>query len=149
MKILIVEDDSYKYSKVQAFLQDLIAQSEFIHKDSVYGAVLYLRSEKPDLVILDMSLPSHPLVAGQGSPVSMPAGGIEVIMELKLLGKTDIHIVVLTQYPNVEIEDEYYSISQSQEVIREIYGMQRIEVIYYDNESADWSVKLRGALLPV
>lgn len=149
MKILIVEDDSYKYSKVQAFLQDLISQSEFIHKDSVYGAVLYLRSEKPDLVILDMSLPSHPLVAGQGSPVSMPAGGIEVIMELKLLGKTDIHIVVLTQYPNVEIEDEYYSISQSQELIRELYGMERIEVIYYDNESADWSVKLRGALLPI
>ncbi|MCV0437435.1 MAG: response regulator [Hydrogenophaga sp.] len=149
MKILIVEDDSYKYSKVRAFLQDLIAQSEFIHKDSVHGAVLYLRSEKPDLVILDMSLPSHSLVAGQGSPVSMPAGGIEVIMELKLLGKTDIHIVVLTQYPNVEIEDEYYSIPQSQELIRELYGMERIEVIYYDNESADWSVKLRGALLPI
>ena len=147
MKILIVEDDSYKYSKVRDLLIDTFGESDLIHKDSVHGAVLYVRCEKPDLLILDMSLPSHPLVAGQGSPVSMPAGGIEVIMELKILQKTDIYVIVLTQYPNVEIEDEYYSIEESQGMIERLYGMQRVEVIYYDNDSTDWSTKLKAALL--
>jgi hypothetical protein len=85
-------------------------------------------------------------VAGEGSPVSMPAGGIEIVMELKMLYKTDIPIIVVTQYPDVEIEDEYYSIADSKRVIAELYGIKSIAVIYYDNDSVEWIEKFKESL---
>ena len=146
MNIFIVEDDSYKYSKVLALLEKLFPAGNFTHRDSVHGAIIYLRGFSPDLIILDMSLPSHSAIAGQGSPVSMPAGGIEIIMELKILKKTDIKIIILTQYPNVEIEYEYYSIAESEKIISELYGIHDVSVIYYDNDSSEWSENLNKAL---
>jgi CheY-like chemotaxis protein len=146
MKILIVEDDSFKYSKVANLLREIFSDTELLHRDNVHGAINYVRSESPDLILLDMSLPSHPAVAGEGSPVSMPAGGIEIILELKMLRKTDIQTIVLTQYPDVEIEYEYYSIPDSEQAIKSLYGMQAISVVHYDNESNEWKEKLRDIL---
>lgn len=146
MKILIVEDDSFKYSKVATLLKDFFSESILIHFDNVCDAINYLRGDSPDLILLDMSLPSHPAVAGEGSPVSMPTGGIEIIMELKLLKKTNIQTIVLTQYPDVEIEYEYYSIPDALHTIKSLYGMQNISVIHYDNDSNDWKDKIREIL---
>lgn len=146
MEILIVEDDSYKYSKIAALLKDRFEEATFLHEDSVHDAVKYIRNYTPDLLILDMSLPSHSLQAGQGNPVSMPAGGVEIIMELKILGKTNIPIVVVTQYPDLEIEDEYYSIEESKIVIADIYKIKNISVIYYDNDSTEWVEKFNESL---
>lgn len=146
MNILIVEDDSYKYSKIAALLGEHYPSAKLLHKDSVRGAVLHIRESTPNLLILDMSLPSHSLVAGEGSPVSMPAGGIEILMELKMLYKTDIPIIVVTQYPDVEIEDEYYSIADSKHVIAELYGIKSIAVIHYDNDSFEWIDKFKDSL---
>lgn len=141
MNILIVEDDSFKYSKISHVLRDIYPNAELTHNDSVHDAVVLLRRFTPDLIILDMSLPSHSPQAGKGSPVSMPAGGIEIIMELKILKKVAVPIIVLTQYPDVEIEDEYYSIRESSKTIKEFYGIKSISVIHYDNDTTDWVAK--------
>lgn len=146
MKILIVEDDSYKYSKIATLLRERFLEATLLHQDSVHGAVIYIRESTPDLIILDMSLPSHSLQAGQGSPVSMPAGGIEIIMEIKILGKINIPIIVVTQYPDVEIEDEYYSIDESRSVISDLYGIRSISVIHYDNDSTEWVEEFNQSL---
>ncbi|MDM8359741.1 response regulator [Pandoraea communis] len=146
MKILIVEDDSFKYSKVAELLREIFHDAELLHRDNVHGAINYVRSESPDLILLDMSLPSHPAVVGEGSPVSMPAGGIEIILELKMLKKIGIKTIVLTQYPDVEIEYEYYSIIDSERAIKSLYGMQALSVVHYDNDSNEWKDKLKNIL---
>ena len=146
MKILIIEDDSYKYTKIAALLKNRFMEASLLHEDSVHDAVIYIRGHTPDLLILDMSLPSHSLQAGQGNPVSMPAGGVEIIMELKILGKINIPIIVVTQYPDVEIEDEYYSIEESRGVISRLYNIKNTSVIYYDNDSSEWIEKFNESL---
>lgn len=146
MKILIVEDDSFKYSQAASLLKEVFQESELIHYDNVYEAVNYIRSESPDLILLDMSLPSHPAIAGQGSPVSMPTGGIEIIMELRQIRKNNIKIIILTQYPDVEIEYEYYSIEESEFVIKRIFNMEILSVLHYDNESNEWKNKIKEIL---
>lgn len=146
MKILVVEDDLFKFSRVAELLKEIFSEIDLIHHDNVFGAVNYLRSEVPDLIVLDMSLPSHPAVAGEGSPVSMPAGGIEIILELKILGKTLIPTVVLTQYPDVEIEFEYYAIENAAGIINSLYEIKKVWVVHYDNESPEWRETLTEVL---
>ncbi len=138
MNILVVEDDQFKYSKIAEILERVFLGSQINHHDNVSSAILFLKVNTPELIVLDMSLPSHPAIAGKGSPISMPTGGIEVILELKYLKKTNIPIFVLTQYPDVEIENEYYSIRESAQVIKDFFGMTSISVNLYDNESEEW-----------
>lgn len=138
MNILVVEDDQFKFSKIFEILEKVHMGAQVIHHDNVSSATIYLKSNTPELIVLDMSLPSHPAIAGKGSPISMPAGGIEVILELRYLKKTNIPILILTQYPDIEIEDEYYSIDRSTQVIKEFFGMTSVSVTLYDNDSEEW-----------
>lgn len=141
MNILIVEDDQFKFSKIVEILEKVHLGAQVIHHDNVSSATLYLKLNTPELIVLDMSLPSHPAIAGKGSPISMPAGGIELILELRYLKKTNIPILILTQYPDIEIEDEYYSIDRSTQVIKDFFGMASVSVTLYDNDSEEWMHK--------
>lgn len=143
MKILIVEDDSFKFARVLEILNETIIGADIIHLDSVFGAVRYLSSANPDKIILDMSLPSHPPSAGEGSPVSMPAGGIEVLLEMRSLRKSAIPTAILTQYPDVEIEDEYYPIDQAPEVLGRLFGFDGIKVVHYEPATDEWITPIK------
>jgi hypothetical protein len=85
-----------------------------------------------------MSLPSHSAMIGKGSPLSMPSGGIEIIFELSSMGKRGIPIIILTQYPEIELEDEYYAINEAGEVLKNLCDIDDLAVILYVNDSEDW-----------
>jgi len=150
MEILIVEDDSFKFSEIESLVRKDFKGVDITTFDNVYDTVNYLKDYTPDKIILDMSLPSHSAKAGEGSPLSMPSGGIEVIFELRILKKLDVPIIILTQYPEIEIEDEYYTISESESAIKEYYGVKELFVEHYENDSGEWKNNtekfLRGVL---
>lgn len=79
---------------------------------------------------------------GEGSPLSMPAGGIEIIQELSSDCKFEIPIIILTQYHFVEIEDEYYSIDDTSKKIKDYFSIKFIDVVLYDNDKDNWKVKI-------
>ena len=141
MTILIIEDDLFKFSEIEKLVKVILTTAVIKRFDNVHDTILYLKQETPSKIILDMSLPSHAAKVGEGSPLSMPAGGIEIILELRSLKKIDIPIIILTQYPDVEIENEYYSIEESESVIKELYGLKELSVAHYDNGSNEWENK--------
>ncbi|MBA6354905.1 MULTISPECIES: response regulator [unclassified Colwellia] len=138
MKILIVEDDLFKFSEIELLVNKVLDHSIINRCDNVYDAIKFLNSHTPDKLILDMSLPSHSARVGEGSPLSMPSGGIEIILELRYLKKFNIPIIILTQYPDIEIENEYYSIEESKIEIKELYGMNNLTVAYYENDKDEF-----------
>jgi len=138
MKILIVEDDSFKFSRIESLANDLLKTAAITNFDNVHDTINYLQDNTPDKIILDMSLPSHAARIGEGSPLSMPTGGIEIILELRSLNKNNIPLIILTQYPEIEIENEYYTIDESKEEIETLYGIKNILVVLYENDSVEW-----------
>lgn len=138
MDILIIEDDLFKYTKIAEVISDKLPELSLRRIDNIHDTINYIKNNTPDKIILDMSLPSHSPKAGEGSPLSMPSGGIEVILELRSLEKTNIPIIVITQYPEIEIDSEYYSISDSEKKIKETFGIKNLSVTYYENENDDW-----------
>lgn len=138
MEVLVIEDDLFKYSKIEDLVKEVFSDVNIIRFDNVHDSIIYFKTAFPDKIILDMSLPSHSAKVGEGSPLSMPTGGIEVILELRSIGKLDIPIIVLTQYPEIEIESEYYSISDSERKIKTLFGMSDLSVVLYENDSTEW-----------
>jgi len=142
MKIFIVEDDSFKLSKIETVISSVLPNASICALDNVHDAIVKINIEAPDVIVLDMSLPSHSAKIGEGSPLSMPSGGIEIILEMRQLKYTNIPTLILTQYPEIEIENEYYSIDESSEIISDLYGISNLVVIYYENDSHEWTEKV-------
>lgn len=139
MNILIVEDDSFKLKKINDYICSIFPNINILVKDNVRDAIIYLKNETPDKIILDMSLPSHSAKVGKGNPLSMPSGGIEVISELSFLNKGNIPLIILTQYPEIEVENEYYPIPEAGKFITEIYGIEKLHVSFYDDSNNEWT----------
>lgn len=140
MMILIIEDDEHKSSQILEILEiELKDKNDRLVIDNVKDAVRFLVNKIPLKIVLDMSLPSHKALPGQGTPVPMPTGGIEVLFELKKKGLTYLPILILTQYPEIEIEEEPIPVSESAKALKETYGFSDINACYYDHiHSSRW-----------
>ncbi|EJC7060812.1 TPA: response regulator transcription factor [Vibrio parahaemolyticus] len=135
MTILVVEDDEHKSSQITALLEKEYPNLTYEITESVWDAVTSINKCSPEMVILDMSLPSHRPGKGVGNPLSMPTGGIEVLFELRKLALRELPILILTQYPEIEIESEPYALNEASDVFLELYGMTNITISHYDNDS--------------
>lgn len=138
--ILIVEDDDHKSSQILEICENVsIRFDEKIVVDNVKDAVRFLVHTVPQKIVLDMSLPSHKALPGQGTPVSLPTGGIEILFELKKMGLIHLPILILTQFPEIEIEDEPVPVEESAELIKHEYGFSKLTACYYDrHQRAKW-----------
>lgn len=148
MRLLIVEDDSFKLNEITKIVNDVLGDVEIDHSDNVHDTIVCLENMRPDRIVLDMSLPSHPGRPGEGNPLPMPDGGIEVILELRSLGCSDIPIIVITQYPGIEIESEYYAIKDAGQKIKDAYEIKNLSVTEHSSDNSDWKEALRGFLEP-
>lgn len=146
MNLLIVEDDTFKYSKIEQVVEKSIKTTSLRRFDNVHDTIRYIETNIPDKIILDMSLPSHKAKVREGSPLPMPSGGIEIILELNSMDYFEIPIFILTQYHEIEIENEFFSIKDSETEIMKIYEMNNLKVVYYESESFSWESELNTFL---
>jgi CheY-like chemotaxis protein len=101
MNVLIVEDDDFKFKNVSLEIRSLVANINMERAASVREAVYFVQNHSFDLIILDMSLPSHRILPGKGPAASLLTGGMEIVYELAYMERHD-PIVILTQYPELD-----------------------------------------------
>jgi CheY-like chemotaxis protein len=140
MNVLIIEDDSYKAEDIQILLRS-IGEVSPTSATSVVAAITAVRKDVFDLIIVDMALPSHPLAAGGGAPLSMLTGGVEVLFELQSMGRVD-NCVVITQYPEIEICGALYPVALAGDAIREHYDVGVIACLEYSQTNQSWRSSL-------
>lgn len=146
--ILIVEDDEHKSSQILEICDHmLIAKEMRTTVDNVRDAVRFLLECIPEKIVLDMSLPSHKALPGQGTPVPMPNGGIEILFELKKRKLTDLPVLILTQYHEIEIEGDSFPVDKSATALKDMFGFTSVQACYYEHiHGAKWMVVTKNFL---
>ncbi|KSV83801.1 hypothetical protein N183_38050 [Sinorhizobium sp. Sb3] len=144
-RILIVEDDPFKYRELASAVTEQTPDVEVMTASSVREAVASLGDDPFDCVLLDIALPSHDLQKGQGAPTSLPSGGLEILMELNYAGRKD-PIVIVTQYPEVEIEGRLYPLSRVRKKITDLMQVNLVGVIQFDRLSGAWRGQLASIM---
>jgi len=142
MKLLLVEDDDFKFDRIEGVIKQAILRPNITRKDNVSNTVLYLQNNKPSRIILDMSLPTHAVLLGQGSPQPMPMGGIEILFEIRRLSYQSVPILILTQYPDFEIEGESVLIEDASTKIKNVLSLPFVSAVYYEDQTSDWENKV-------
>lgn len=59
MNLLVVEDDLFKFSKIEVLIKTEFESYAITRFDNVHDSIVYLKDNNPDKIILDMSLPGH------------------------------------------------------------------------------------------
>jgi CheY-like chemotaxis protein len=145
VKVLIVEDDSFKLENLHAFVTGIIKTVSITSVCDVASAVAALEENVYDLVIIDMALPSHPVVSGGGSPMSLLNGGLELLFELRYMERSD-DCIVITQYPEIEISGKFFSVEQAAAAIELQFNHKVLACLQYSDEAATWKQKLSELL---
>jgi len=104
-----------------------------------------LAQRKFDIVIVDMSIPSHPVSVGAGSPFSFPSGGLDVLFEIDAQGYK-CALVILTQYPEIEIDGVLVPIDSSAEEIARKFDIEVAGCVQYFEDDPDWKTRIRNIL---
>jgi CheY-like chemotaxis protein len=145
MKILLIEDDEHKRQSIESALLDCRTDTTIFSVNSLCTAVECLDCGPFDLIVLDMAIPSHPPVAGEGSPVSLLTGGLDVLLELNSMGRSD-PCIIITQYPEIEISHNFYPVFGAKYAILELLDYNVIDCVAYSDEDESWLIKFRKLL---
>lgn len=145
MRILLVEDDEYKQTKVEVALENYFAGLELVVAKSVRDAVACMQGDIFDHVVLDIALPSRGQVPGSGAGLPMPAGGIEVLLELSFQSRTD-PVTILTQYPEIEFDGRLVDLKRARRLLEQSVNANIIDVIHFEMDNEIWEEQLKKAV---
>lgn len=137
-KCLIVEDDGFKLTSVKSLLIDLFGGAiSFSTCEALSTAIDILSEQEFDVVVVDMSIPSHPVKAGEGSPFSFPSGGLDVLFQMDA-ERHQSTCIVLTQYPEIEIDGVLVPVDAAAEEIKRKFDIEIAGCIQYFEDKSNW-----------
>lgn len=145
MKILLVEDDYNKRAHLGEALHSMFPHSEIRVAMSYQSGLSNIRTWRPDLVVLDMTLPTFDLSPSERGGRTRPFGGREILIDIDrraLLCK----VVVVTQFESFGKGREAMSLKQLSSELKTRFGRVLIGTIHYQAGSTSWREELRLAL---
>jgi len=144
-KVLIVEDDIHKLDSLCKFIKNHLSNCKVFTAMSLRDAIESIDNDFFDLVLIDMAIPSHAILPGTGSPISLLTGGLDIILELSSLDRED-DCIIITQHPEIEICSRVFSVNNAKENIKALLECDVLECIEYIEGDTSWEEKLRETI---
>lgn len=146
VRCLVVEDDKFKLDSIRLYLHDALhGKVEITECHALAAATCKLGSNSFDIVIIDMSIPSHEPELGAGSPVPFPSGGLDVLFEIDYLNHNST-CIILTQYPDIEIEGLPVPVNLAAAEIETKFGIKVAGCIQYFENELNWKAEISKIL---
>lgn len=142
MKVLIADDELPKLSKIEELVSEVLPNAERIFARSVRAAISAICSVRLDLVILDMSLPTFDIAAGEPGGRPQGFGGIEVLRHMDFHGKNS-PVIVVTQYTAFFEKGEPVPLDVLQSRMLTEHPKSFCGCIYYGAMNEAWRRQLR------
>ena len=146
VKCLIVEDDPFKMEGIKSYLSSIFGDRlEVFGCQALASATALLAMQVFGLAIIDMSIHSHEPEAGAGSPFPLSSGGLDVLFEIVYSGN-DTPCIILTQYPDIEIESLPIPVALAKQEIREKFDIEVAGCVRYLENDNQWKIDIYAIL---
>ncbi|OZO04546.1 response regulator [Pseudomonas sp. IB20] len=146
IKILLVEDETPKITQIELLLRSLCIPMCLTYAKSVNTAMDKLDELTPDLILLDMSLPTIDVDISSGENGGRPQGfgGVEVLRYMVLSG-IKCPTIVITGYEAFPREGGDLDISQLSLELKSEFPDMLKTVLHYNSTYETWKIELRAA----
>lgn len=143
--LLIVEDDEYKATDLIKTVNVGAEVNDIQRAASVTSALRAISGSHFDLVILDMSLPTFDISGPGGGGSPQGQGGVEV---LRLASRLDNKspFVVVTQYPDIEVDGHEVALDNAPRVLSQKFGVQVLGCLLYEFDDDSWREPLQNIM---
>lgn len=144
--ILLVEDEAPKRTHIERFLTGLSSEVTITIAQSVNSALDALEQQVPDLLLLDMSLPTFDVGERESGGRPQGFGGIEVLRYMAM-AEINCPTIVITGYEAFLREaGKPVDLSQLRAELEEEFPQCLKGVLHYNSTYDEWKTALGNAL---
>jgi CheY-like chemotaxis protein len=141
MRILIVEDDEDKRSKIVELVREHFTKFEIVEARSFQSGLRAVEEDNPDLVILDMTMRNFDKSPTEDGGRPHPFAGREILRQMKRERKM-IPTVIITQFEEFGDDENKVTLPQLTSELEERFPNYRGTVEYRHHIDA-WRGELR------
>lgn len=141
MHILLVEDDQFKASNIEQFLDETVPDVVLSHARSVSTAANAVNESHFDLILLDMSLPSFDVGPGEQGGKPQGFGGLDILRILDTLDKPT-KVVVVTQFEMFGVGQDSIDLAGLRARLLADFPDLVVGVVYFDTTGTTWRKEL-------
>lgn len=145
MNIYIIEDDLLKLRKIEDFLFSILPCATMKNYGSFNSGLKACESAPPDLVILDMALPTFDRQPNKREGRLRPLGGYDLLRKLAL---KDIrtNAIVVTQLTEFGDGVEEMSFNEVSSMCNDEFPEIFMGSVYFGQASLEWQSKLHALI---
>lgn len=141
MLVNVIEDSAIKASQILSFLSDHHKSFRVTVNGSFQSGLRAIEEACPDLIILDMTLPTFDRIPNAREGRFRPLGGYDLMRKMRLRG-ISTKVIVLTQLEAFgEGDEEIGFIEITERCHREFPGI-FMGSIYFSQGSDEWQLNL-------
>ena len=141
MKILIVEDDGNKLRALQSLVASNFPDLPLEVARSLISGVDMTRRIHPDVVLLDMTLPSYDQSSFDDGGGMEPFGGVEFLRQMKRFKLTP-SVLIVTQFETFGEDSSLKTRDQLSEELKSQYPMTYHGMLHYHASLDEWTSQL-------
>ena len=145
MKALIIDDSDYKIQNLKSFLADYAFMSELKVAKSFQTGVHSLIEYRPDLVLLDMSLPTSERTDGELEGRTRIYGGKEIMAEMQF-ERVIAKVIIITQFDTFGKPPKSITLNDLLQQIKNEYPNLYAGGVFYNNVDFSWRDSLKAIL---
>ena len=142
MNVLIVEDDTNKIGQLTHIMKDLLPDVVPTIKRSLQSGLRSIRTSVPDLVLLDMTLPTYDVGPDEPGGNTHPLGGREFLGDMKRFSIV-APVIVVTQFETFGSGPETTTLQALDAELRRDYQDIYRGAVYYHASIQSWKDRLR------
>lgn len=148
MKILVIEDDELKWSRIRDFLASRISDCEIANERARNSGLKRIISWAPDLILLDISLPNFDITSDEDGGRPQNLGGREILRQMhrRKIGRP---VIVVTQFGFFGDPGDSMSLEELADELRHAYPETYIGAVYYHATLEDWKEQLWSFITPL
>lgn len=139
---LLVEDDQFKEASLLQFIDSETEISLTEVRRSLSSAMILIKNQKFDLILLDMSLPTFDISANESGGKPNGFGGWDLMRYLSAK-KINSQVIVVTQFETFEFNDQNLTIDTLRLIFNDSFGDIFKGIVKYDSISDLWKVELK------
>lgn len=137
MHVLVVDDDANKLEQLTSFLHTLFPGARIAQRRSYQSGLKYAILERPDLLVLDMSMPTYDLSAGEHGGRARAYAGREILQEI-VRKRVPARAVVVTQFESFYHDQQRITLKELDAQMRLQFDSTYLGSVYYSASQAKW-----------
>jgi CheY-like chemotaxis protein len=141
MKILVIEDSPEKARHLVEFLSSELAHPDVETRQSYRNGLAAIRDGRPELVLLDMTLPNYDRSGADRGGRTRVYAGRDILREMQRL-KLPSHAIIVTQFETFREDGQERTLEELQRELEDDFPINYLGTVYYHASRSDWRPKL-------